>query len=118
MSQQHACDVADLVPGSAIQVDLTLADGRDIAIAIVRSDDGDFYAIDDACTHGDVSLAEGEIAGCFVECWAHGSRFDVRTGQPDELPAITPVRTYPVRIDGTSVLVDVDHPKAVSKENA
>ena len=65
-----------------------------------------------------MSLSEGAIDGCHVECWAHGSRFDVRTGEPDEFPAITPVKTYPVRIDGERVLVDVDAPKTIQKENA
>src|SRR5690606_2205653 len=116
MSEQLACYTSDLEPGSAMLAELTLASGADIPIAIVRSDDGDFYAIDDLCTHGEVSLSEGEVIGCFVECWAHGSRFDVRTGEPDELPAITPVKTYPVRIDGERVLVDVDAPKTSQKE--
>lgn len=112
MSEQVACAVADLEPGTAMLAELTLASGADVPVAIVRSTEGDFYAIDDLCTHGAVSLSEGEVEGCFVECWAHGSRFDVRTGEPDELPAITPVKTYPVRIDGEQVLVDVDNPKA------
>ncbi len=112
MSEQVACAVADLEPGSAMLAELTVADGTDKPVAIVRSDDGDFYAIDDLCTHGAVSLSEGDVEGCFVECWAHGSRFDVRTGRPDELPAITPVKTYPVRVDGEQVLVDIDNPKA------
>jgi 3-phenylpropionate/trans-cinnamate dioxygenase ferredoxin component len=118
MSEQLACMVGDLEPGTSMLAELTLANGADIPVAIVRSDDGDFYAIDDLCTHGEVSLAEGEVDGCFVECWAHGSRFDVRTGEPDELPAITPVKTYPVRVDGERVLVDVDAPKTSQKENA
>jgi len=116
MSEQLACLTTDLEPGSAMLAELTLASGRDIPVAIVRTDDGEFYAIDDLCTHGEVSLSEGEVIGCFVECWAHGSRFDVRTGEPDELPAITPVKTYPVRIDGERVLVDVDAPKTSQKE--
>ncbi|WP_062296151.1 non-heme iron oxygenase ferredoxin subunit [Demequina maris] len=118
MSEQLACMVADLEPGSAMLAELTLADGSDIPVAIVRADDGDFYAIDDLCTHGEVSLSEGDVDGCHVECWAHGSRFDVRTGEPDELPAITPVKTYPTRVDGERVLVDVDAPKNSLKENA
>ncbi|WP_084072909.1 non-heme iron oxygenase ferredoxin subunit [Demequina sp. NBRC 110052] len=112
MSEQVACDVADVAPGTAMLAELTLASGADVPVAIVRSSEGDFYAIDDLCTHGAVSLSEGEVEGCFVECWAHGSRFDVRTGEPDELPAITPVKTYPVRVDGERVLVDVDHPNS------
>ncbi len=117
MSEQVACYVDDLEPGSAMLVELTLADGSDIPVALVRSGDGDFYAIDDLCTHGEVSLSEGEVDGCFVECWAHGSRFDIRTGEPDELPAMTPVKTYPTRVDAERVLVDVDAPN-LTKENA
>ncbi|WP_062073387.1 Rieske (2Fe-2S) protein [Demequina sediminicola] len=112
MSEQLACMVADLQPGSAMDVELTLESGSDTPVAIVRSDDGDFYAIGGMCTHGEVPLGEGDVEGCFIECWAHGSRFDARTGVPDELPAITPVATYPVRIDGERVLVDVDNPKS------
>ncbi|SEJ69863.1 non-heme iron oxygenase ferredoxin subunit [Demequina mangrovi] len=118
MSEQLACMVADLKPGSAMLAELTLENGADVPVAIVRADDGDFYAIDDMCTHGEVSLSDGDVEGCFVECWGHGSRFDVRTGEPDELPAITPVKTYPVRVDGERVLVDVDAPKNSQKENA
>jgi 3-phenylpropionate/trans-cinnamate dioxygenase ferredoxin subunit len=118
MSEQFACLTSDLEPGSAMLAELTVASGSDVPVAIIRTDDGEFYAIDDLCTHGEVSLSEGEIQGCFVECWAHGSRFDVRTGEPDELPAIYPVKTYPVRVDGERVLVDVDAPKTSQKENA
>ncbi len=117
MSEQLACLVTDLEPGTAMLAELTLEDGSDIPVAIVRSGDGDFYAIDDLCTHGEVSLSEGDVDGCFVECWAHGSRFDVRTGEPDELPAITPVKTYKTRVDGERVLVDIDTP-IPTKENA
>ncbi|MFV0632662.1 Rieske (2Fe-2S) protein [Demequina sp.] len=112
MSEQLACYAGDLQPGSALQADLTLADGSDVPVAIVRAEDGEYYAIGAMCTHGEVPLAEGDVDGCFIECWAHGSRFDVRTGEPDELPAITPVATYPVRIDGEQVLVDVDNPQS------
>jgi len=118
MTEQFACLTSDLEPGTAMLAELTVADGKEIPIAVFRSDDGDFYAIDDLCTHGEVSLSEGEVTGCFVECWAHGSRFDLRTGEPDELPAITPVNTYPVRVDGERVLIDVDAPRLSTKENA
>ncbi len=117
MSEQFACLVSDLAPERAMLAELTLEDGAEIPVAIVRSSDGDFYAMDDLCTHGAVSLSEGDVEGCHVECWAHGSRFDARTGIPDELPAMTPVKTYPTRVDGERVLVDVDHPIRI-KENA
>jgi len=118
MSDQVACLVSDLEPGSALLAELTSSTGADVPVAVVRVDDGAFYAIDDLCTHGEVSLSEGEVIGCEVECWAHGARFDVRTGEATELPAILPVKTYPVRIDGERVLVDVDTPSIFHKENA
>lgn len=119
MSEQFACNAADLEPGTALQSVLTKADGSEIAVAIARTDDGDFYAINDVCSHGEVSLAEGEIIGCEVECWAHGARFDLRTGEATELPAIDAVEAYPIRIDGERVLVDVDTTLNSSiKENA
>jgi len=119
VSEQFACNVDDLEPDSLVQSFLTAADGREVPIAIARTEDGNFYAINDICSHGEVSLSEGEMIGCEVECWAHGDRFDVRTGAVTELPAMEPVDAYPVRIDGERVLVDVDHPLSSSiKENA
>jgi 3-phenylpropionate/trans-cinnamate dioxygenase ferredoxin subunit len=111
MSEQVACFVKDLKAGSALQTDLTQADGSDAPVAVVRTEDGEFYAIGGLCSHGEVPLGEGDVEGPYVECWAHGSRFDVRTGVPADLPAMDPVATYPVRIDGERVLVDVDNPK-------
>jgi len=116
MSEQLACLVSDMEPGTAKLAELTQADGSDVPVAVVRTDDGEFYAIGDICTHGEVSLSEGELDGCLVECWAHGSRFDVRTGEPQEYPAITAVPTYPIRVDGERVLVDVDNPTTSDKE--
>jgi 3-phenylpropionate/trans-cinnamate dioxygenase ferredoxin subunit len=119
VSEQFACNVSDLAPGTLVQSFLTAIDGSEVAVAIGRSDDGEFYAINDICSHGEVSLAEGEIIGCEVECWAHGARFDLRTGEATDLPAIDPVDAYPLRIDGERVLVDVDNPLTSGiKENA
>jgi len=119
VSEQFACNAADLEPGTAMQSVLTNANGEQVEVAVVRSDDGDFYAINDVCSHGEVSLAEGEVIGCELECWAHGARFDLRTGEATELPAIDAVEAYPIRIDGERVLVDVDTTLNSSiKENA
>ena len=52
--------------------------------------DGELFAVDDRCSHADVSLSEGEVEGCLIECWLHGSQFDLRTGQPTCLPANAP----------------------------
>ena len=60
-----------------------------------------------SCSHAAVALSEGEVEGCTVECWLHGSRFDLRTGKPTGLPATEPVATFPVEVRGTEVYVDV-----------
>jgi 3-phenylpropionate/trans-cinnamate dioxygenase ferredoxin subunit len=96
------CKVDDLAPGSAAQAEI---DG--VVVAMVRDGNGDIHALNDRCTHADVSLSEGEVDGCTLECWLHGSRFDVRTGEPSGPPAMIPVAVYPVKIDGDDVLVDV-----------
>ena len=66
---------------------------------------GDFYAIDDECTHAACSLSDGELEGEILECICHGSTFNVRTGEVVEGPADEPVPTYPVEIEGDTVYV-------------
>ncbi len=95
----------ELAPGSRTRVETPAVD-----VVVVRVGD-DLYAIEDRCSHGDVPLSEGELDGCLLECWLHGSAFDVRTGEPTSLPAVKAVRTFPVVIndlDGTpTVLVEI-----------
>jgi 3-phenylpropionate/trans-cinnamate dioxygenase ferredoxin subunit len=102
----RVCSVDDLPTVGAVQADI---DGK--RVAIVRDSAGDIHAIDDTCSHANVSLSEGDVEDGEIECWLHGSRFDLRTGKPTGLPAITPIAVYPVKIDGDDVLV------SVSKEN-
>ncbi|MFD8995146.1 non-heme iron oxygenase ferredoxin subunit [Streptomyces abikoensis] len=75
-------------------------------VSIVRTE-GEVFAINDICSHANVSLSEGEVENCHIECWLHGSSFDLRTGKPDCLPATQPVPVYPVKIEGDDVLVSV-----------
>ena len=75
-------------------------------VSLVRTA-GEVFAINDICSHANVSLSEGEVDDCHIECWLHGSRFDLRSGKPDSLPATRPVPVYPVKIEGGSVFVDV-----------
>jgi 3-phenylpropionate/trans-cinnamate dioxygenase ferredoxin subunit len=98
---ERACSLEDVPDVGAIQVII----GGEM-IAVVRDELGDLHAISDMCTHATVSLSEGEVEDCSIECWLHGSRFDLRTGEPTSLPAITPVDVYPVTIDGDDVYVD------------
>ncbi len=110
MTAQLACMTADLGPEEALRVELDGPDGGPVDIAVIRDDEGNWYALSDICSHGQVSLSDGEVEGCLVECWLHGSQFDLRTGKPTALPATRPVPVYPVSIDGERVLVDIDAP--------
>ena len=80
-----------------------MLDGR--IVSIVRAEDGSVHCIDDECTHGKVSLSEGEVSGCTIECWLHGSRFDLRTGEPLSPPATVPVMVHNVKIEDGDVHV-------------
>lgn len=70
-----------------------------VTVAIVRVGN-EVFAVNDTCSHAEVSLAEGEVSGCEIECWLHGSRFDLRTGEPSGPPAFEPIATYQVEIEG------------------
>jgi 3-phenylpropionate/trans-cinnamate dioxygenase ferredoxin subunit len=96
-----ACRVADLADETAVGVEI---DGVPVCLA---KSEGEIFAISDICSHADIALSEGEVGEGTIECWLHGSRFDLRSGQPTGLPANRPVPTYPVKIDGDDVLVAV-----------
>ncbi|HET6627552.1 MAG TPA: non-heme iron oxygenase ferredoxin subunit [Nocardioidaceae bacterium] len=104
MSFVRACASTDVAPGTALAVSV---DG--VAVAVVRDED-DWYAVYDECSHAAIPLSEGDVEGSEIECWLHGSRFDLHTGKPTNLPATEPVAIYPVRLEGDDVLVDVQSP--------
>jgi 3-phenylpropionate/trans-cinnamate dioxygenase ferredoxin subunit len=95
----RACAVDDVPDPGALRVEI-----GGVPISVVRSD-GEVYAIYDVCSHAEVSLSEGEIYDTTIECWLHGSCFDLRTGNPTGLPATKPVPVYQTRIDGGDVYV-------------
>ena len=70
---------------------------------------GQFYAIDDLCTHDGGSLDQGQLEGDEIECPRHGARFNVTSGEATQLPAFEPVETHEVRIDGDTITVGVEH---------
>ncbi len=80
--------------------------GQRIAVYNVA---GTFYATDDLCSHAYVELTQGylEPEDCTVECPLHGSRFDIRTGRVLSLPAYTPITTYPVKVEGDDLLIEM-----------
>jgi 3-phenylpropionate/trans-cinnamate dioxygenase ferredoxin component len=103
VTRERACALADVPEGTAHQV---VVDGH--PIAVVRCG-GDVYAVGDICSHQRISLSEGEVM-CDtkqIECWKHGSAFDLVTGEPHALPATKPVPVFPVTVEGDDVYVEV-----------
>ena len=106
-----AAPLADVPDGGALAVDI---DGEEVVL--VRDGD-DVYAVRDECSHASIPLSEGDVTvssagSCEIECWLHGSRFDVRTGTPLNLPATEAVPTYSTQIEGDTVMVDLSTPRS------
>ncbi len=107
------CAIGDLPTVGA-----ALAEVGGKQVAIVHTADGAVHAVQDQCTHGSVSLSEGEVEGDSIECWLHGSRFDLSTGRPLCPPATVPLAVYAVELRGQDVYVDVTSPaQTAQKEN-
>ena len=112
MAFARVCSLTDIKDPGSLRVELDSAGGPE-AIAVVRFE-GEVFAIDDVCSHAEVPLSEGDVeefhGAPTIECWLHGSCFDLTSGRPTNLPATAPVPVYPVRVDGDDVFVDVDAP--------
>ncbi len=104
MSFQAVADVSEVTADQPLAVEV-----GDLDVAIVLHE-GEYFALEDECTHGKVALSEGDVEDGAIECYLHGSVFDLRTGRPRCLPATQPVPVYPCRVDGTSIEVDIDNP--------
>jgi 3-phenylpropionate/trans-cinnamate dioxygenase ferredoxin subunit len=100
MSFELVGPAAEVAKGSVITTEIAGVD-----VAVVHADDDQFYAVRDECSHAAVALSEGEVDGCTLECWLHGSRFDLRTGEPSGLPATEPVAIFPVEIRDGDIYV-------------
>jgi len=81
-----------------------------IEIAVANLGNGTFLAVDDICSHAEASLSEGEVDVDMetIECPRHGSTFDLRTGQPKTLPATLPIVTFPVKVDGDRIMIELE----------
>jgi 3-phenylpropionate/trans-cinnamate dioxygenase ferredoxin subunit len=79
---------------------------------VLTSVGGEIYAVADRCSHEDVPLSLGCIHGDTIKCSYHGSRFSLRTGEPLEEPADTPIRVYPVKVEENTVLIGIDKEQA------
>jgi 3-phenylpropionate/trans-cinnamate dioxygenase ferredoxin component len=108
MSGTRVCALDELSVSTAQKV---VVDG--VAIAVVMDSAGAVHAIGDVCTHGDISLSEGFVEDDTLECWAHGSKFELTTGKPLTLPAYEPVPVFAVEIVDGDVYVDASTRLAV-----
>jgi 3-phenylpropionate/trans-cinnamate dioxygenase ferredoxin component len=100
------CAVAQLIElDEASPLKRVEVDG--VPVCLVRLASGEIFAISDVCSHEDVELSDGDLDGEDVECPAHGSRFNVRTGEVSGLPAEDPVDTYSVRVADGQIFVEV-----------
>jgi 3-phenylpropionate/trans-cinnamate dioxygenase ferredoxin subunit len=68
---------------------------------------GQFYAIDDTCTHDEGPLGDGELEGYEIVCPRHGAQFDVRTGQVTQMPAVVDIAAYPVRVEDGVIMIGI-----------
>ena len=93
--------VSEVPPGKATVV---VAGSQRLALSNV---DGDYFAIEDLCTHDGGPLGEGTLFNHWIECPRHGARFDVKTGRPVTLPAVIPVKTFPVKLTGEEIYVQI-----------
>ncbi|ADG88682.1 (2Fe-2S)-binding protein [Thermobispora bispora] len=98
---EKVCTVGDIPDGGVIGVEV-----QDVPVALVRLGD-EVFALHDVCSHAEVRLSEGDVYDSSLECWLHGSCFDLRTGKPTGPPATKPVPVYRVKIDGDDVYVSL-----------
>ena len=101
MSQLLEVDVSDLAPGQMRAVEHA---GTSVLICNVG---GDYYAVENVCSHAAVPLHEGSLNGCEIECELHGAVFDVRDGAALALPAREGIRSFPVEREGESIRIRV-----------
>ena len=93
---------ADIAPGDYASIEV------DDAFVAVYNIDGEFFAIDDVCTHDGGPLSEGDLDGFAIACPRHGAKFDIRNGAALTMPATQPTEAYEVKVENGQVLVKVD----------
>ncbi|AKU14308.1 TodB [Azoarcus sp. CIB] len=101
MSFEKVCEVSDIPVGEALKIS-----GEEFDVAIFNVD-GELFATQDRCTHGDWSLSEGGyLDGDVVECSLHCGKFCVRTGKVKAYPPTKPLKVFPIHVEGNAVYID------------
>ena len=95
------CSAGDVAIGGVVKVET-----NGLAVAVFNVD-GEFYVMDDTCTHGPGSLSEGYIEGDIVECNFHNGQFNIRTGEVVLPPCMIPMKTYPTSVENGKVVIEI-----------
>jgi 3-phenylpropionate/trans-cinnamate dioxygenase ferredoxin component len=105
MGLVKVCDAADISEGEAERFEVN---GRTVAVANLG--EKGYRAVDAVCSHAHYFLDEGDVDADdeTIECWKHGSTFDLNSGRPLTLPATVPVAAYTVKVEDDEVLIEVD----------
>jgi 3-phenylpropionate/trans-cinnamate dioxygenase ferredoxin subunit len=101
MSAVKICSLDDIPVNQPLKVTI-----EGLPIAVVKDSAGTVHAIGDTCSHGEIALSEGFVEDDTLECWAHGSKFELTTGIPQNFPAFEPVPVYCVTISDGDVYID------------
>ncbi|QRV01435.1 non-heme iron oxygenase ferredoxin subunit [Arcanobacterium phocisimile] len=107
MAEYRVCSTTDVAAGSVVGFELHLAEDQKLAVAIIQSEKGNWFATHNQCTHGRVKLSDGWLEEETIECSRHGAVFDLASGDVMSLPATQKLTTYPVRVDGDNVYITV-----------
>jgi 3-phenylpropionate/trans-cinnamate dioxygenase ferredoxin subunit len=90
----------EVPPGTRKMIDFD-----DVSVVLLNIS-GQFYCIEDVCTHDGGPVGDGDIDGCAIECPRHGARFDLRDGSVLSMPAVVAIPTYQVKVDGTQIYIE------------
>ncbi len=90
----------EVPPGARKLIDLD-----EVSVVLINIG-GQFYCIEDVCTHDGGPVGEGDIEDCAIECPRHGARFDLRDGSVLSMPAVVPIPTYQVKVEGNLVFIE------------
>lgn len=105
MSIKTKIKKSEILSGNARSYEM---DGSKIVVCNIN---GEYFALEDVCSHDDGVLVSGEgklIENCMLECPRHGARFDVRSGEAKKMPAVAPIKTYHINVVGDELEIEVD----------
>lgn len=98
-------EIGELSPGQMKRIELDEKEAEE-AVALINCE-GQYFALGDTCSHEEASLSSGKVLEGVVECPKHGARFNLRSGAPVSLPAVRPVNTYPVVVEGMDIFIEL-----------